>query len=88
MRYSISGLTDLFHRPGYFYKLTTAVSCQADADVDVQTAFLTDTLAPLLAQAEAGEAVLYFADAAHPTHNTRATYMWTETGKGRWSKAG
>ena len=81
MRYSVSGLTDLLHRLGYSYKLTTAVPCQADAEV--QTAFLADTLVPLLAQAAAGDAVVYFADAAHPTHNTRATHVWTETGKDR-----
>jgi transposase len=81
VRYSVSGLTDLLHRLGFSYKLTTAVPCQADAAV--QTAFLADTLAPLLAKAEAGEAVAYFADAAHPTHNTRATHVWTETGKER-----
>jgi len=79
--YSVSGLTDRSHRLGYAYKQTTAVPCQADAAA--QTAFLTQTLAPLLAQAEAGEAVVYFADAAHPTHNTRATHGWTETGKER-----
>jgi len=45
--------------------------------------FLTDTLGPLLAQAAAGEAVVYFVDAAHPTHNTRATRVWTPTGKER-----
>ena len=73
VRYSVSGLTDLLHRLGYSYKLTTAVPCEADAAK--QTAFLADTLAPLLAQAEAGEAVVYFADAAHPTHNTRATHV-------------
>ncbi len=81
VRYSVSGLTDLLHRLGYSYKLTTAVPCQADAAA--QTAFLADTLTPLLAQANAGDAVVYFADAAHPTHNTRATHVWTETGKER-----
>ena len=81
VRYTVSGLTDLLHRLGFSYKLTTAVPCQADAGV--QTAFLTDTLVPLLAQAAAGDAVVYFADAAHPTHNTRATHVWTETGKER-----
>lgn len=63
------------------YKLTTAMPCQADAAA--QTAFVAHTLAPLLAEAEAGEAVVYFADAAHPIHNTRATHVWTETGKER-----
>ena len=79
--YSISGLTALLHRLGYTYKLTTSVPCEANAAV--QTAFLAEKLAPLLAQAEAGEAVVYFADAAHPTHNTRATYAWTQVGKER-----
>ncbi|OGX89349.1 hypothetical protein BEN47_19750 [Hymenobacter lapidarius] len=81
VRYSVSGLTDLLHRLGFSCKLTTAVPCQADAAG--QTAFVADTLAPLLAAAEAGEAVVYYADAAHPTHNTRATHVWTETGKER-----
>lgn len=81
VRYSVSGLTDLLHRLGYSYKLTTAVPCLADGAR--QAAFLADTLAPLLAQAEAGQAVVYFADAAHPTHNTRATHVWTQTGKER-----
>ena len=55
--------------------------CQTGAAA--QTVFLTGTLAPLLVQAAAGEAVVYFADAAHPTRNTRATHVWTETGKER-----
>ena len=81
VQYTVSGLTDLLHRLGYSYELTTAVPCLADAAK--QTAFLTDALAPLLAQAEAGEAVVYFADAAHSTPNTRATYGWTQTSKER-----
>ena len=81
VQYSVSGLTDLLHRLGFSYKLTTAVPCEANAAR--QTAFLVDTLDPLLAAAAAGQAVVYFADAAHPTHNTRATHVWTETGKQR-----
>jgi transposase len=81
VQYAVSGLTDLLHRLGFSYKLTTAVPCEADAAR--QQAFLTDTLRPLLAQAEAGTAAVYFADAAHPTHNTRATHVWTATGKER-----
>ena len=38
---------------------------------------------PLLAQAQAGQAIVYFADAAHPTHNTRSTRVWTRTGQPR-----
>ena len=81
VRYSVSGLTDLLHRLEYSYKLTTAVPCEADAVK--QTAFLTDTLLPLLTQAETGEAVVYFADATHSTHNPRATHVWTQPGKKR-----
>ena len=78
VQYSVSGLTNRLHRQGFSCKLTTAVPCQADAAV--QTAFVADTLAA----AEAGEAAVYFvADATHPTHNTRATCVWTETGKER-----
>lgn len=79
IRYSVSVLTDLLHRLEFSYKLMTAVPCQSDAGQ--QTAFLTDTPAPLLAQAEAGEAEVYFIDAAHPTRDTRATHVWTEMGK-------
>lgn len=81
IRYTVSGLTDLLHRLGYAYKQTTALPCEADAAT--QTVFLTDKLLPLLAQAEAGQAVVYFADAAHPTHNTRATHVWTRQGQPR-----
>lgn len=79
--YSASGLTQLLHRLGFSYKLTTPVPCQADPVR--QAAFLAEQLQPLLAQAEAGQAVVYFADAAHPTHNTRSTRVWTRTGQPR-----
>ena len=79
--YSVSGLTDLLHRLGFCYKLTTPVPCEADAAA--QAAFLAERLPPLLAQAEAGQAVVYFADAAHPTHNTRCTRAWTAKGVAR-----
>ena len=78
--YSRSGLTDLLHRLGFTYKLTTPVPCQADAQA--QADFL-DELAVLEAHVERGEAVLYYADAAHPTHNTRCTRAWCEVGKER-----
>lgn len=78
--YSVSGLTDLLHRLGFTYKLTTPVPCLADADA--QADFL-DELAVLEAHVERGEAVLYYADAAHPTHNTRCTRAWCQAGKER-----
>ncbi len=79
--YSVSGLTHLLHRLGFSYKLTTPVPCEADPVR--QAAFLVEQLQPLLAAAEAGQAVVYFADAAHPTHHTRATRVWTRTGQPR-----
>jgi transposase len=78
--YSRAGLTDLLHRLGFTYKLTTPVPCLADTQA--QADFL-DELAVLEAHVERGEAVLYYADAAHPTHNTRCTRAWCEVGKER-----
>lgn len=81
VRYSISGLPALLHRLGFVNKLTTPVPCEANAER--QAAFLADTLAPLLQQAQAGQAVVYFAAAAHPSHNTPCTRAWTEKGMAR-----
>ena len=78
--YSLSGLTDLLHRLGFTYKRTTPVPCQADAQA--QADFLQE-LAVLEAHVERGQAVLYYADAAHPTHNTRCTRAWCEKGSER-----
>ena len=80
VHYSVSGLTDLLHRLGFTYKLTTPVPCPADAEA--QADFL-DELAVLETHVERGEAVLYYADAAHPTHNTRCTRAWCQVGKER-----
>ena len=80
-RYSVSGLTDLLHRLGFCYNLTSPVPCEAAAQG--QAAFLVEPLPPLLARAEAGQAVVYFAEAAHPTHNTHSTRVWTEKGRAR-----
>lgn len=44
-----------------------------EADPVRQAVFLAEHLQLLLAQAQAGQAIVYFADAAHPTHNTRST---------------
>lgn len=81
VRYSVSGLTQLLHRLGFSYKLTTPVPCEANPVR--QAAFLVEQLRPLLAQAAAGQAVVYFADAVHPTHNTRSTRVWARTGQPR-----
>ncbi len=80
VQYSVSGLTDLLHRLGFSYKLTTAVPCEANAAA--QTTFLTE-LTTLMAEVTREEAVLFYADAAHPTHNTRCTRAWCATGRER-----
>lgn len=80
VHYSRSGLTDLLHRLGFTYKLTTPLPCQADA---IAQADFLDELAVLEAHVERGEAVLYYADAAHPTHNTRCTRAWCRVGQPR-----
>ena len=70
VRYSLSGVVDLLNRIGFTYKKTTEVPCEADAGS--QTAFadkLTDLFAALPA-----DAVVYYADGVHPTHNSRSTY--------------
>lgn len=78
--YSQAGLTQLLHRLGFTYKLTTPIPCAAQAEA--QQDFLHE-LVVLEAQVERGQAVLYYADAAHPTHNTRCTRAWCEVGKQR-----
>jgi len=80
VHYSVSGLTDLLHRLGFTYKLTTPLPCQADATAQAD---FPDELAVREAHVERGEAVLYYADAAHPTHNTRCTRAWCAVGQER-----
>jgi hypothetical protein len=75
--YSVSGITQLLHSLGFSYKFTPPVSCEADPAR--QAAFLVEQLHPLLKQAEAGQAIVYFADAAHPTYDTRSARVWTRT---------
>jgi len=46
-----------------------------------QVACLIEQLELLLAVVEAGQEVVYFADAALPIHNTRSTRVWLRTGQ-------
>lgn len=75
--YSVSGLTNVLHRLGFTYKLTTPVPCQADA---VAQADFLNELAVLGAHRQA---VRYYANSAHPTRNTRYTRAWCEVGQER-----
>lgn len=78
--YTSSGVVDLLNRIGYTYKQTTQVPCETDAQK--QVAFM-DTFAQILSQTKDNEAVIYFVDGVHPTHNTRSTHAWVEKGTDR-----
>lgn len=75
VEYTPEGMCRLLKRIGFSYKKTKQVPCEAVPAK--QEAFL-DGLGALLA--DQGKEV-YFADAVHPTHNTRSLNGWIETGK-------
>jgi hypothetical protein len=49
--------------------------------VSGKVAFCIEQLTLLLEEAEAGPSGGVFQDAAHPTHNTPPSYVWTQAGK-------
>ena len=77
--FTVTGMRDLLHRLGFVYKKTKPVP--SNADEEAQQSFLKSTLPQLLEEVAGGEAEVYFADGAHPTHNTRAGYGWIRKGK-------
>ncbi len=77
IEYTPQGIVDLLNRIGFTYKKTTEVPC--DADASKQEEFVRD-LAETLSQMDE-DAVVYYADGVHPTHNSRSTYAWIEKGK-------
>lgn len=79
IEYSISGMTDLLHRIGFVYKQTKAVPSKADEQAQLE--FLEQTLPDILQEAQKGNAVVYFADGTHPTHNTKTGKGWIRKGK-------
>ena len=76
--YTAEGLVPLLKRRGFVYKKTRQVP--AKADPEAQKAFL-EKLDVLIEEAETGAAALYFVDATHPQHNTRASYGWIKSGE-------
>jgi transposase len=80
IEYTRQGMVDLLHRIGFCYKQTKQVPCETD--VEAQHEFLKN-LAVLLEQTVDNDAVVYFADGVHPTHNTRSTHAWIEKGTER-----
>ena len=58
-------------------KKTSEVPCEADASK--QAAFVGELSEILSGMPE--DAVVYYADGVHPTHNSRSTYAWIEKGE-------
>lgn len=77
--YTPTGLVALLHRLGFVYKQTQVVPGKADEAKQVE--FLEQTLPQILAEVRAGQAEVYFADAAHPTHNTVSSKGWIKKGQ-------
>jgi len=79
VNYSVSGMTKLLHRIGFVYKKTKAVPSKADEAAQVE--FLEETLPSLLEEVDQGQAVIYYADGCHPTHNTNNGKGWIKKGQ-------
>jgi transposase len=77
IRYASSSLVALLDRIGFAYKKTTQVPSKADRLA--QQAFL-HRLAELLAHSSPTD-YIYYSDAVHPQHNTRASYGWIARGE-------
>lgn len=77
--YSISGMRDLLHRLGFVYKQAKGVPSKADEDKQVE--FLQTQLPDMLSEASTGNAVIYYADGCHPTHNTKTGRGWIRKGQ-------
>jgi len=78
--YSPQGIVDLLNRIGFTYKKTTEVPCERDDSKQEQ---FMETFGKIISETTDNETVVYFADAVHPTHNTRSTYAWVERGSQR-----
>lgn len=79
VKYTVSGVTDLLHRLGFVYKQTKAVAQKADEQAQLD--FLDDQLPTILAEVQQGQAVVYYADGTHPTHNTKTGRGWIKKGR-------
>ena len=77
--YSVSGMTDLLHRLGFVYKKTKAVAHKADDQAQIE--FLNRQLPAVLKEVDEGQAVVYFSDGCHPTHNTKTGRGWIRKGQ-------
>lgn len=75
--YSTIGATKLMHRLGFVYKKPKLIP--GKVDLLAQSAFIQNYRD--LKKNLAGNDQIYFTDATHPTHNTKAAYGWILRGK-------
>lgn len=76
VEYTPQGVVDLLNRLGFTYKKTSEVPCEADF---LKQAAFAEELSEILSDMPE-DAVVYYADGVHPTHNSRSTYAWVEKG--------
>lgn len=77
VEYTSQGVWGLLNRIGFTYMKTTEVPCEADASRrKASVSELSDILSNM-----PDDAVVYYADVVHPTHNSRSTYAWIEKGE-------
>lgn len=75
--YSVIGVTKLLHRLGFVYKKPKLLPAKVDKILQEQFIQLYKQTQETLSTNDR----IYFADATHPTHNTRASYGWILKGK-------
>lgn len=71
--YTPQGVVDLLNRIGFSYKQTKQVPCETN--IEKQQEFI-ERFDQIIAETTDNETLVYFADAVHPTHNTRSTHAW------------
>lgn len=77
VNYSQSGITSLLHRLGFVYKKPRVIPGKVDKKKQEQFIKKYNRIKAGLKE----EDKIYFGDASHPTHNTKAEYGWILRGK-------
>lgn len=75
--YTVIGVTKLMHRLGFVYKKPKLLPAKLDKALQEEFIQLYKQTKKDLGQNDR----IYFLDATHPTHNTRASYGWILKGK-------
>lgn len=75
--YSVIGVTKLLHRLGFVYKKPKVIPGKVDQAKQEEFIQLYEQTKDQLGKNDR----IYFLDATHPTHNTRAAYGWILKGK-------